>query len=191
MAESLRAAAALGDSIVFLCPRRARSFRRSFEDLERKLKSQDKPVHMLIDGASGAGFLAGLPAQGIEITPLFPADVDADLFSVAPRLVTFSDPATVLEQFQGFWACGMACILISAMDTEALVQHLKQNLYIEDPDGEICVLRFHDPRVLARLADTLDQDQIAQLFGTAIDMLIFEGSAGEVRLWTQSAGDAG
>lgn len=185
-AESLHAAAALGNSLVFLCPRRARTFGGSYDELEARLRNAGAGLYMLVDGSTGAGLLADLAAAGAELTPLFPGNTDEELLDTAPRLVRCRDHQTVLHNFHRFWARGIASMLISPAAPEALAQHLKRNLYIEDPDGELCILRFHDPRVLGRLNQTLFDDQMAHFFGDVIDSYLFEGPAGEVRQWSRN-----
>lgn len=138
---------------------------------------------MLVDGSAGGAFLADLAADGAVMTPLFSENVDEELFDVAPRLVSCPARQIILRGFQKFWGRGMASIVISVAPFEALVQHLKQNLYVEDPDGELCILRFHDPRVLGRLSETLFDDQTTHLFGDAVESYLFEGPDGEVRRW--------
>lgn len=185
IAESLQAAAALGDSLVFLCPRRSKTFRSAYDELESHLKAGTASLYMLVDGATGGGFLADLAADGAEVMPLFPPNTDDELLDVAPRMVTCRNAQIVLHNFHGFWGRGMASLLLSSATPDALAQHLKRNLYIEDPDGELCILRFHDPRVMARLSETLLDDQTAHFFGDAIEAFLFEGAAGEFRQWSR------
>lgn len=182
-AESLYAAAALGDSLVFLCPRRSKTFRSAYDELEAHLNAGTASLYMLVDGATGGGLLADLAANGAEVMPLFPPNADDELLDVAPRLVTCWNAQIALQNFHGFWGRGTTSILLSSATPDALAQHLRRNLYIEDPDGELCILRFHDPRVLGRLSEALLDDQTNHFFGDVIETFLFEGSAGEFRQW--------
>ncbi len=184
IAESLQAAAALGDSLVFLCPRRARTFCSPYDELSERLSIVSNGIHLLVDGSTGAAFLADLEANGAQVTPLFSDATEPELLAVAPRLVGFENARLLLERFGDFWARSVASVLISSAATDALASHLRRNLYVEDPAGEFCLLRFHDPRVLCRLSETLFDEQAEEFFGDIIDSFLFEGPSGELRIWS-------
>lgn len=43
--------------------------------------------------------------------------------------------------------------------------HMEKQLSVTSPQGKACLLRFHDPRVLERLEDILDPQQLSRLLG--------------------------
>lgn len=178
--DSLHAASALGNPLVFLCPQKAKTFADGYDDLVQALKHPRGTPYLLVDGLSGRALLDDLGQQGEQIFPLFPEDTDADLLDAAPRLVTCSDQRVILESFHSFWGKGIASIVFATAAPDTLVPHLKQNLYVEDPDGELCILRFFDPRVLCMLAETLFDDQLGTIFGEVIDLFVFENALGEL-----------
>lgn len=50
-------------------------------------------------------------------------------------------------------------------DVRRVVAHLERQLTVMSPQGKACLLRFHDPRVLERLEDILDPQQLSRLLG--------------------------
>jgi hypothetical protein len=178
--DSLHAASALGNPLVFLCPKKAKTFADRFDDLAKTLERVTGTLYLLVDGLSGRSLLADLTQRDEQVFPLFPEDTDADLLEAAPRLVTCSNRQAILENFHTFWGKGMASIVVSTAGTNDLILHLKQNLYVEDPDGELCILRFYDPRVLCMLGETLSDDQLMTICGDVIDLFVFENAQGEL-----------
>jgi len=185
IAESLAAASALGTPLVFLCPRKSQSFASAFAELEWRLQQTKDNIYLLIDAPPGGALLADFAAAGIQTLQLFPGDSDPALLEVAPVLVPCSDAQMVLERFHSFWARGFASILTSRADPQTLHLHLRKTLYVEVPGGELCILRFHDPRVLNRIAEVLMEDQIDEVFQDAIESFIFENAGGDVQTLTR------
>lgn len=188
IAESLHAAAALGDSLVFLCPRRSKTFQGAYDDLSARLEGLTGHCLLLVEGVTGDALLRSLATSGAQITALFPANTDDELLDLAPRLVSGLQTRVLLDHFPMFWARGLASLVISDAAPDQLMTQLRRNLYVEDPDGEFCMLRFHDPRVLCRLQETLFDDQAEALFGDMIDHFLFEDTDGALRIWSRGEG---
>ncbi|WP_227271928.1 DUF4123 domain-containing protein [Roseobacter weihaiensis] len=179
LARSLHVAAALGDAIVFLCPRRGLTFDAPGAALSQALFATPSQTRaLLVDGARGAAVLEAAHARGLRMLPLYPDDVEPELLAVAPRLIPVTDRHDLDALFPLFWEQGLASAVLAQSDIGTLRAHLSRQIYAETPEGEICVLRFHDPRVLRRLRAVLDQDQSDQLFGDIIDSFVFEDGTG-------------
>jgi hypothetical protein len=180
LAEGLLVAAALGHPLVHLCPRRGRNFTDAREALADAMHAEQGRPCLLVDGLTGAPLLRTLTEDGARVQPLFPDDADPELVAAAPRLVDGVSPEQVLSLFARFWGRGIASVAMSDVGGDDLVAHLARTLYAELPGGDLCILRFHDPRVLARLKDILEPNQLGTLFGEAISAFLFEDAAGRV-----------
>lgn len=123
-------------------------------------------LYALVDGAryqtqSNKRLLA---ASGLF--PLFEGTPDAALSHAGPWLV---DVASVAKSFFDELATlerDVPCLswLISPQDLDGLAQLLQLKLDVRLPDGRCALLRFWDPRVLAHLAQTLDNWQREEFF---------------------------
>lgn len=181
LARSLQVAAALGEAVVYMCPRRGLSFDTACADLVRALFDANATTPaLLVDGARGGAVLEHARQLGLAALPLYPADVEAELMSVAPRLIAIPDAAALTDLFAHFWEQGVASCVLSDADLPSLHAHLARQVYAETPEGEICVLRFHDPRVLRRLRAVLEEDQCDELFGGVISAFLYEDGTGRL-----------
>lgn len=180
IAESLRYASALGQPLVYLCPRRARSFLPALEDLLAQLAEVSGRVYLLTELERFEGW--PVPSDLVLDTHcLFPKDTDPELMPLAPVLVS-SDAADMVERlFPAFWALGSAVVVVADCEADTLVAQLKRSLYPLDSDGDVCILRFHDPRVMDRLQDVLDPGQRAEFLGEVISAIFYEDRCGAVR----------
>lgn len=185
LARSLHVAAALGDAIVFLCPRRGLSFDAPEAALANALFADpSQTCALLVDGVRGTAVIKAATARGLPILSLYPDDVEPEIGAAAPRLIPLSNRADLAALFPLFWEQGLASAVIGRGDAPAMQAHLSRQIYAETPDGEICVLRFHDPRVLRRLRAVLDQAQSDALFGETIDAFLFEDGTGALARYT-------
>jgi hypothetical protein len=177
--ESMRVAAALGDPLVFMCPRRGRSFDTQRDALTKRLEAHSGALLMLLDGVRGAPLVQRLQDLDCKPQPLFPDDVDADLLAVSPLAVPVS-AETVGQVFEAFWGQGLASLCLIQTDVDKAHKFLASQLYVETDEGEICILRLHDPRALSRLADIFHDDQLDDLMGTSVEAFVFEGPTGNL-----------
>lgn len=188
LARSLHVAAALGDAIVFMCPRRGLTFNAPGDALAQALFAAPSQTRaLLVDGARGTAMLEAAHARGLPILPLYPDDVEPELLAVAPRLIPLTDRGALDALFPLFWEQGLASAVLAQSDIDTLRAHLSRQIYAETPEGEICMLRFHDPRVLRRLRAVLDQDQSDELFGDIIDSFVFEDGTGALARYAAEA----
>lgn len=68
-----------------------------------------------------------------------------------------------------FWSERAAVFLRSSKSFAAVLEHLRQFVRFQQPDGTWVFFRFYDPRVLAKYLDALDTEpeKLASFFGTA------------------------
>lgn len=62
--------------------------------------------------------------------------------------------------------------LISAYPMTALADHLRANLDVELPDGQLALLRFHDARLMPSIASVMTPVQRLAFFVTVFDWLV-------------------
>lgn len=148
-------------------------------------------VYLLLDGAAGHRLLADLSEAGASVASLFPDNADEELLDAAPRLVNSSDITDILHRFPDFWGRSIVSIVVSTAPRDELLSHLKRCLYVEDPDGEVCILRYYDPRVLVRMSELLHPEQEQALFSDVVDSFLFEDDIGDVRKWNNPQKDTG
>lgn len=123
-------------------------------------------LYALVDGAGyQTRHHKRLQAAG-GLFPLFSGTPDAALSHAGPWLV---DAVNVEESFVDELATlerDVPCMswLISPQDLDGLAQLLQLKLDVRLPDGRSALLRFWDPRVLADLAQTLDEGQRKDFF---------------------------
>lgn len=177
--ESMHVAAALGDPLVFMCPRRGRSFAAQKDALAQRLEAHSGDILLLLDGVRGAPLLKRLKGRDCVSRPLFPEDVEADLMAVSPLAIQVS-ASDVLDVFDTFWGRGIASLCLIGAEADKAHKFLAGQLYVETDDGEICILRLHDPRTLSRLADVFHEDQLDDLMRSCVEAFVYEGPAGNV-----------
>lgn len=178
--ESLTTASALGAPLVYLCPRRKRSFRVSFEAFEDKLNITPGMPWLIIDGVRTQNIDQVVFQKATNSFRLFPDGTDEELLEVSPVILEFSDVQELLDIWPHLWGFGIASFLFSSAEPELLLSQLRTSLYVEDAEGEICILRFFDPRVLCRLTELLSAEQLNALLGDVIHCFLFEGTDGEL-----------
>ena len=182
LAESLRTAAAIGTPLVYLCPRRKRSFLEPYTDFEAKLTEMNGTAWLLLDGAAAHSAVSAISDTATNVLRLFPDDSDPELVRLAPLMVGFDSVSDLLENWPHFWGFGIASVVVSSAPSDALLNHLKSILYVEADGGEVCILRFFDPRVLDRLTEVLDPQQLELLFADIVECFLFEGQDGALQM---------
>ena len=178
--ESLRVASVKGEPLVYLCPNKKHSFAQQKATLAALINQYSGQLLMLIDGVRGKEVTETLASLNVELAPLFPEDADPEILDVSPiaAQVTGEDVAATFDLFWGLGIVSLACTSRSEAQ-----EHIARQLYIEDADGEVCLLRLQDPRALVRLADTLSIEQTQKLMGDVITCFLFEDGNGKVLTW--------
>ncbi|EJN01737.1 DUF4123 domain-containing protein [Herbaspirillum sp. YR522] len=129
-------------------------------------------LHALVDGLQYQEHVTGetLGAQPGALA-LLHGTADGALADAGPWLI---DPKTAsaglvkqIEQLE--FAAHAVTWIITPLDIESLGAALRQRLDVHLPDGRTAMLRFWDPRVLATIAQDMDDDQRRQFFGDIVE----------------------
>lgn len=104
--------------------------------------------------------------SGPGIRALFEGTRDAALAHAGPWLIDVerADAALVSDIARLEQEMPSVTWLITALDLEELAARLRLKLDVELSDGSEALLRFWDPRVLARLSKTFDDAQSIEFF---------------------------
>ena len=178
LARELSIAAGLGEPFCKFCFAQTREFRATRRRLARKLFEDSGHVYALIDGARHDGVESWLRDLDTPHLALFAEDNDPDILEVTPWLVALPDQAAFDDIFSRVWGHHAGLFLKADAPIDPLCQHLRSLIYAELPDGDICIFRFWDPRVLARLVDVATPDQTDQLSGGIVHAVYLEGPKG-------------
>lgn len=124
-------------------------------------------LYALVDGAQYETHRQIRLVKDSTRYPLFSGTPDAALAHAGPWLVdaagsapSFLEDLAILEQ-----ETPSVTWLFAVQDLSGLAQLLQLNLDTRLPDGRLALLRFWDPRVLAKLAQILDPVQREAMFG--------------------------
>lgn len=66
--------------------------------------------------------------------------------------------------FKTGWGDSWGVFVISELDFDALIDHFRQFIKVEDMFGKSYFFRFYDPRVLRKFLPTCDEQQLERLF---------------------------
>ncbi|RDK02837.1 DUF4123 domain-containing protein [Paraburkholderia lacunae] len=118
-------------------------------------------LYALVDPVQNAALPGALSARPDHIVCLM--DGGSDVQAVSPHLVyippgNFDSVRVWLDQHAPAAPC--ASLLASPLPLVALAGHLKQFLRVHLPDGELIVLAFWDPAILATLIGSRDDETL-------------------------------
>ena len=139
-------------------------------------------LYALVDGVQYQTQLCKRLQRGNGLFPLFVGTPDAALAHAGPWLVDVSlvDESLITELATLERDTPSLTWLIAPQDLEGLGQMLQLRLDVCLPDGRTALLRFWDPRVLVKLARTLDGPQREYFFSHIHEWhLLHEGQ----RVW--------
>lgn len=124
-------------------------------------------LYALVDGVQYQAQLCKRFHPSSWLFPLFARTPDAALAHAGPWLVdtSMADDATIAELTTLERHAPSLTWLIAPQDLEGLGQLLQLRMDVNLPDGRRALLRFWDPRVLVKLARTLDAPQREEFFG--------------------------
>lgn len=137
-----------------------------------KLGLPNMRLHALVDGLQYQEFVEGEALENCQGThALFRGTVDEALADAGPWLIDVETAnlklLTRIEQLE--YIAHAVTWIISPLDTEALAARLRLRLDVQLPDGRTAMLRFWDPRVLATIAQTMDDNQRRQFFNEIVE----------------------
>jgi hypothetical protein len=130
--------------------------------------------YYLLDGARCDEALEETLKRAPKYQSLYKGRSEENLASVAPYL---------LEANQGFeqyilengWGNSWGYFLICELPFEALYNHFRKLLIVEDEDFKPLYFRFYDPRVIRLFLPTCDMKQLLMIFGP-VEQFICEKS---------------
>ncbi|AVR04443.1 hypothetical protein A8H26_17915 [Pluralibacter gergoviae] len=125
------------------------------------IHATDISLYALVDGLQYERcFGEPLFFQQHITAPLFDRPPDSRIAFAGPWLIRIGDMTGSQEKLAVLEAAlPSVSWLATATAAQTLVIHLQQNMNIVLPDGQAALLRLQDPRVLLRLAGTLDSQQ--------------------------------
>ena len=150
--------------------------------LQRLLATRAGSLYALYDAARDKSLLAYLGQRGIAHDCLYAGVKAITLKDVAPYLVSCRDfgaqPARFIDDI---WRRGVSMLVESDGPVDALRQQLKKNAFVKNADGAACYFRYYDARAYSRFMRVASNEQLGQLFGTAIRAIYWvDTSSGEL-----------
>lgn len=102
---------------------------------------------------------------------LFQATPEEGFAHIAPHLIRWSDLSAaernqVIDLDQEVAA--FAWLWMPPEESASLYRHLKSQLDMRLPDGDLALLRYYDPRVWLKLMNLLDDEQKKELIGPVL-----------------------
>jgi hypothetical protein len=143
------------------------------------VKPDAPKVYALLDGARDAGIEPLVRNSDAPFSCLYSGELSADLSAAAPYLLHLEphQPYTrqLLEQSWGqSWGCFAVAPAYVTLDE--LRQHFRTLLRVKDPQGNLLVFRFYDPRVLRVYLPTCTAEERRSVFGPAIRLIAETGT---------------
>lgn len=138
-------------------------------------------VYALLDGARDPRIEPLVRTSGAEFSCLYAGELAPSLSAAAPYLLHL-DPqqAYTWRLLEDSWgqSWGIFVIAPAQVSLDELRGHFRTLLRVSDPDGNLLVFRFYDPRVLRVYLPTCTPPERAAIFGPA-SKLIAETSTGQ------------
>lgn len=157
----------------------------TFAELWSGLQHPGKELPLLlIDCAGIEGGAAQIPRYIFsEVQCLFVGLLASDLADVAPYLGQLkslgADVARTVENLM----TRQAGLLVVPQDKlgdgftpgfSKIYRHFRKCNLVQGPDGEKLFFRYYDPRVLIKVVQVLDSEQMAELFGPVDSFVVFD-----------------
>jgi hypothetical protein len=133
-------------------------------------------LYMTLDVARSPSLFTSLRDEIDEYHSLFDGAQARDLWMVAPYLMRCRDNGTLAKLVDRAWGNHSLLFILSATPFRALRMHLREHLRVRDPDGNLLLFRYYDPRVLRGFLSLCTPEQRGQLFDTAIDQIWVESA---------------
>jgi len=137
-------------------------------------------VYALLDGARDPHIESLVRSSGAEFSCLYAGELAPSLSAAAPYLLQL-DPQQpyTWRLFEEGWGQSWGSFVIAPahVSLDDLRSHFRTLLRVTDPDGNLLVFRFYDPRVLRVYLPTCTAQERAAMFGPA-SKLIAETSTG-------------
>lgn len=132
-------------------------------------------LYALFDGVLYQDQNGTVPDRTAACLALLDDTPDESVANAGPWLVDCESDIHVGEtqRFRPLAASSFgASWLISAYPMTALADHLRANLDVELPDGQLALLRFHDARLMPSIASVMTPVQRLAFFVTVFDWLV-------------------
>jgi len=146
-------------------------------NLERPTDRRAPYLYALLDAAQDERIHETLCAHEEEwrILPLYEGRAADELAAVAPYLVALDPELRVFDWlWRDGWGKGWGIFLWSLSTMDTIRSHLRRLTRVKTEDGEVLLFRFYDPRVLETVLPVLDERQLAEVFGTVVQRVVFD-----------------
>lgn len=139
------------------------------------IKQEAPKVYALLDGARDPRIEPLVRQSDAEFSCLYAGELSPELSAAAPYLLHLDpqQPYTrhLLEQGWGqSWGC--FAVVPTHVTLDDLRSHLRTLLRVKDPDGNLLVFRFYDPRVLRVYLPTCTAQERLAVFGPASRLIV-------------------
>ena len=136
------------------------------EILKAELFTDDaESAYAVIDGAACDELLEQLAQHSPDYCCLYPGELEPDMESVAPYLVTLQPNHSFTEWLLANLPGKPWGILIRSTSTiRQLRKHFRAFLNVKNEVGENLYFRYYDPRVIRIFLPTCDTDQLESFF---------------------------
>lgn len=154
----------------------------------QRLKHDAPKVYALLDGARDPRIESIVRASDAEFTCLYAGELSPDLSAAAPYLLHLEpgQPYTLnlLEEgWEQSW--GVYVVAAAHVTFKELRRHFRTLLRATDPQGNVLVFRFYDPRVLRVYLPTCTAEERAAFFGPVSTFVAETGTGHSLIVYPQ------
>jgi hypothetical protein len=158
--------------------------------LLQTLRSATAPLYALVDAARSPAILPILDASAAPRACLFEGE-NAEALSAYGAYVLRLGPREPLCEtlVQQGWGHSWGVYLTSVRPFDELLAHLRQRIWVRDPNGARLYFRFFDPRVMRTALPAMGPVELSAFFGP-VESFIVEGETPQRLYWWQTEGEA-
>ena len=103
---------------------------------------------------------------------------------VAPHLFPIPPDSEFFDHWSPRRGTSPGILLISSVESEELLDHLRQIFHVTDENDEEYLFRYYDPRVLRPYLPTCSHEQLREFFGPIQAILVESENPDELTLYT-------
>jgi hypothetical protein len=145
-------------------------------------EGREPVVYFLADGARDRRIFPLVTSPWVESVCLFDGDLPPEFRRAAPYLARLERGGEETEEILELgWGNAWGVFLRSTADLDALKQHFRTLLVVQDEQGRRLFFRFYDPRVLRVYLPTCNREELDRVFGP-VEAFLLEGEEPSRRL---------
>lgn len=135
-------------------------------------------VFAILDAARRRSIYAALQEFEGEYRCLYRGRLDPRVLAAAPYLVQLAEMAPFTEWLiERAWGDSWGIFLQAHADIEALRQHFRRFLIVQDERGRRLYFRYYDPRVMRVYLPTCVGLELTTVFGPVLRFVVEDGDA--------------